>query len=559
MATLPDGAHPRQSPPANGQRVGAIYARVSTEDQGKGYSLPTQVAGARELLEREGYLVPAHYIFSDDVTGTTLERPGLRQLRALVTTRAIRAVGIYDPDRLSRTLGHHLFLAEEAERAGVQLLFVTQTQDRSPEGWLFFQIRGAVAEYERTKILERIQRGLKGRAQAGSPGGGQVPLGYTAMREPHKARWEIDPEETALVQRIFALCLEGMPCQRIAWLLTSERIPTVYDRRPESGGTKAQSRGTWQPGTVQHILTNETYIGTAYWRDRRSGEQIAIPVPAIVDAATFAAVQAQLARNKQGARRNRRREYLLAGRLRCAACGRAMSGYPTPRARRYRCTSASQLPAEARCRRTVKADDIERWVWSEVEKRLRDPQLIAQEIARQEASAHAQLEDAQHDITLLDAALARCDQEDARWLRAYGADAISEQELKGYREGIAKTRQGLLQDRAQRDARLQAVHLSRTKVRALEAYCARLGATLTRFDLAEKQHALEQLDVQVTWAPTQPLRIRMTLPDEDDALVTPAREHVAIPFSPLRHGCSQRHPHTTSNQPADQRHRTGVQ
>jgi len=75
--------------PHPGQPLAAIYARVSTEDQGKGFSLPTQIDGARQLLEREGYLVPERYIFSDDVTGTTLERPGLRQLRALVTTHHV--------------------------------------------------------------------------------------------------------------------------------------------------------------------------------------------------------------------------------------------------------------------------------------------------------------------------------------------------------------------------------------------------------------------------------------------------------------------------------------
>jgi len=73
-----------------GQPVAAIYARVSTEDQGKGYSLPTQIASCRQLLQREGYSVPEHYILSDDVTGKTLERPGLQTLRDLVRTQSIQ-------------------------------------------------------------------------------------------------------------------------------------------------------------------------------------------------------------------------------------------------------------------------------------------------------------------------------------------------------------------------------------------------------------------------------------------------------------------------------------
>lgn len=113
---------------------------------------------------------------------------------------------MYDPDRLSRNLGHQLLLAEELDRAGVTLLIVSYPLEHGPEGWLFFQMRGALAEYERAKILERMQRGLMGRARAGNPGGGQVPLGYQAIREPHKARWEVDPEEAEGVRRIFAMC-----------------------------------------------------------------------------------------------------------------------------------------------------------------------------------------------------------------------------------------------------------------------------------------------------------------------------------------------------------------
>src|SRR5436309_2775432 len=82
-------------------------------------------------------------------------------------------------------------LAEELEQAGVKLLIVSHPLERGPEGWLFFQMRGALAEYERAKLLERTQRGRIGRAKAGHPWG-QVPFGYRAIREPHGGRWEVD-------------------------------------------------------------------------------------------------------------------------------------------------------------------------------------------------------------------------------------------------------------------------------------------------------------------------------------------------------------------------------
>jgi site-specific DNA recombinase len=204
------------------ERYAAIYARVSTEDQGKGFSIPTQLDACQKLADREGYTVPqSHHLMDEGLSGTTMDRPGLRKVRALVNTKAIAAVIVIDPDRLSRNLGHQLLLAEEMEQAGVKLLIVSHPLEQGPEGWLFFQMRGALAEYERAKMLERMKRGRIGRATAGNPWGGQVPLGYRVSRELHKARWDIDPEEAALVRRMFALCLEGLSVRDIARQLTA--------------------------------------------------------------------------------------------------------------------------------------------------------------------------------------------------------------------------------------------------------------------------------------------------------------------------------------------------
>ena len=95
----------------------AIYARVSTEDQGKGFSIPTQLEACRKLAEREGYTVPVTHILVDEgLSGTPMDRPGVRMLRDLVNAQAIAAIIVIDPDRLSRNLGHQLLLAEAFEQ-----------------------------------------------------------------------------------------------------------------------------------------------------------------------------------------------------------------------------------------------------------------------------------------------------------------------------------------------------------------------------------------------------------------------------------------------------------
>jgi DNA invertase Pin-like site-specific DNA recombinase len=199
-------------------------------------SLPTQIAACQTLASKSGYTVPDSHVFTDEMSGTTLARPGLQQVRDLITRRAIAALVVYDPDRLSRNLGHQLLMTEQAEKAGVALLIVSHPLEHGPEGWLFFQMRGALAEYERAKILERMKRGAVGRIQAGHPWGGSVPLGYRYVPAPHGGHWEIDAEEAALVRRIFQLCVEGVPTRRIALILTSEHIPTPADRDPKRSG-----------------------------------------------------------------------------------------------------------------------------------------------------------------------------------------------------------------------------------------------------------------------------------------------------------------------------------
>src|SRR6266850_6915992 len=111
---------------APGSRLyAAIYVRVSTEDHGKGFSIPTQIEACQKLAEREGYTVPETFVLVDEgISGTTMDRPQLRKLRDLVNTSTIAVAIVYDPNCLSRNLGHQLLLAEEFERASVKLLIV---------------------------------------------------------------------------------------------------------------------------------------------------------------------------------------------------------------------------------------------------------------------------------------------------------------------------------------------------------------------------------------------------------------------------------------------------
>jgi site-specific DNA recombinase len=531
----------------DGQPLAAIYARVSTEDQGKGYSLPTQIAPCRQLLQSEGDRVPEHYVLTDTVSGTTLERPGLNTLRALERTQTIKAFAVYDPGRLSRILGHQLLLAEEADRAGVKLFIVSHPLEQGAEGWLFFQMRGALAEYERTKILERTRRGTVGRITEGHPGGGIVPLGYISISEPHKGRWEIDPETEGIVRHIFTWCVSGLPTRAIARKLTQAGILTHHDRRRKktTEAAKADADGQvaadtppvsprpparWNNQTVYKILTNPAYTGTATWgkhqnltkttrRRRPQEEWMSFTVPAIIDEATFQAAQEALVRLKAQSSRNRKYDYLLVGgRLRCGRCGRTMTGLTREaHLRYYRYTSASDslLPLADRCRGSVRADPLEADVWAAVQRVLEQPDLIKAEVAKQHAGAEEQRQRVLQDITLIDAALAKCDREDQRWREAYADEIISATELKVYRADIDVRRQALQVQQRTCLTTLDTIGQAVERVESLLDYCARIRQTTPVFDISAKQDALAALNVRVYWTPGETPHMEVSIPLEE--------------------------------------------
>ncbi|MGB9859122.1 MAG: recombinase family protein, partial [Moorellaceae bacterium] len=134
-------------------RKAIVYARVSTQDQALGFSLATQ----KELCEKKARDLGATEIeiIEDTYTGTELHRPALDYLRRQVSERQVQLVVVYDPDRLSRDLTDLLLLCREFDGAGVRLEFVNFDWERTPQGMLFLQMRGAFAQFEHALIKER--------------------------------------------------------------------------------------------------------------------------------------------------------------------------------------------------------------------------------------------------------------------------------------------------------------------------------------------------------------------------------------------------------------------
>ena len=134
----------------------AIYSRVSTDKQ----TTDNQTQELLAVTERNDWTVEA--VYSDVISGSKDKRPELDALMTSVIRREIDIVLIWDISRLGRSLQHLLQLIEEFHSKKVDVYFHQQKIDTTtPAGKMCFSICGAVAEWERGMVQERIKAGLE--------------------------------------------------------------------------------------------------------------------------------------------------------------------------------------------------------------------------------------------------------------------------------------------------------------------------------------------------------------------------------------------------------------
>jgi site-specific DNA recombinase len=147
----------------------ALYARVSSTRQAQTQTIEQQLTRLRTHVQEQGWTLEERHIFRDDgYSGASLTRPGLDALQDRVALAEIDLLLITVPDRLARKYVHQVLLIEEFQRGGCRVEFLEHPMSQDPHDQLLLQIRGAVAEYERTLIAERIRRGRLQKLQAGS-------------------------------------------------------------------------------------------------------------------------------------------------------------------------------------------------------------------------------------------------------------------------------------------------------------------------------------------------------------------------------------------------------
>ena len=137
----------------------ALYGRVSTTNHGQDIDL--QMRELRQYAAARGWQIAGEYLDSG-VSGAKTSRPELNRLMADAKQRKFDAVLVWKLDRFGRSLRHLVNALAELEAVGVAFISLTDNLDLStPSGRLMFQVIGAMSEFERALIRERVKAGIR--------------------------------------------------------------------------------------------------------------------------------------------------------------------------------------------------------------------------------------------------------------------------------------------------------------------------------------------------------------------------------------------------------------
>jgi len=136
----------------------ALYARVSTLT---GQNPELQLRELREFTVRRGWEIAGEYV-DQGVSGSKESRPQLNRLLADARKRRFDVIAVWKLDRFGRSLKHLVMTLADLESLGIAFVSLRDSFDLStPSGRLLFQLVGAMAEFERALIQERVRAGLK--------------------------------------------------------------------------------------------------------------------------------------------------------------------------------------------------------------------------------------------------------------------------------------------------------------------------------------------------------------------------------------------------------------
>lgn len=349
-----------------GVSAAAVYARISSDQDGTALGVARQVEDCRRLADELGWVVAEEYVDNDISAYSGRKRPAYEaMLRDLAEGRR-DAVLVYHADRLTRRpieLEQFLEVVTAAGVRDVRFVAGAAVDVANGDGLLVLRMLSAVAANESASKSRRVRRKLDEVAASGMPhGGANRPFGFDTDRITHR------PDEVEVVRTMVARMLAGESARSIAAWLNESGVASVSGK-------------AWSTTTVRAIVTSPRIAGLREHRGEVVGPAVWEPIISVEE---HHRVRAQVEARKVTRRRVPQR-YLLSGLLRCGKCGVRLYSSRRETSRRYVCLSG---PDHGGCGRlTVVAEPVEDLITYAVLYRLDTPQLAEALSGRARADA----------------------------------------------------------------------------------------------------------------------------------------------------------------------------
>ena len=373
------------------------YFRVSTSRQADGdLSIPDQRKQVTAFCAARGLDLVAEYV-EPGASATDDQRPEFQRMieRATDGDMPFDVIVVHSFSRFFRDSFSLEMYIRKLAKAGVRLVSITQELGDDPAQVMMRQVIALFDEYQSRENAKHVLRAMKENALQGFYNGSPVPLGYRTVEVEKrgartKKKLEIDPVEQEIVKLVFKLYLHGDG--QSGPLGVKAMVSWLNER-----GYRTKRGARFGIGTMHVILTNRVYIGEWVFNRRSSktlrqkplDEQIMVPVPPIIDRATFELVQKTLtARNpKNTPPRVVNGPILLTGLAVCASCGSSMTlrtgTSRTGRVYRYYTCSGAARVGKSLCKgRSIPMDALDSMVIEHLSERLLTPDRLTETLKR---------------------------------------------------------------------------------------------------------------------------------------------------------------------------------
>ena len=302
----------------------AAYARVSTDSEEQLTSYEAQVDYYTRYIHNKPDWQFVDVYTDEGISATnTKRREGFNRMVADALDGKIDLIVTKSVSRFARNTVDSLTTVRKLKDAGVEVYFEKENiWTLDSKGELLITIMSSLAQEESRSISENVTWGQRKRFADGKV---SIPYGqFLGYRKGADGLPEIVPEEAEIVRNIYRMCIEGKSTNAIAKYLTQQDIPTPAGKK------------VWQRATVESILRNEKYKGSALLQKKftvdflqkkmkvNEGEVPQYYVEhsheAIIQPAEWEKAQLELARRKTSPRRTQCNSP-FAGKIICGDCG----------------------------------------------------------------------------------------------------------------------------------------------------------------------------------------------------------------------------------------------